>query len=81
MMDTIQRIIGLTIGVVVSVVLLALMTEVTIDQAIVPLVIGAVVAFFWPIVIAWLLVRRARERREDQIQAEVERQINEQKRG
>lgn len=81
MMDTIQRIIGLTIGVVVSVVLLALMTEVSVDQAIVPLIIGAVVAFFWPIVIAWLLVRRAKQRREDHIQAEVERQINEQKRG
>ncbi len=81
MMDTIQRIIGLAIGVVISLVLMPIMTDATIEQAVAPLVIGAVAAFFWPIVIAWFLVRRAKQRREDHIQSEVERQINEQKRG
>jgi hypothetical protein len=42
---------------------------------------GAVASFFWPIVIAWWLARRARDRREDQIQSEVERQLNAQQRG
>ena len=81
MMDTIQRIIGLAIGGLVTLILLALMTEVTIDQAIVPVVIGAVAAFFWPVVIGWYLVRRAKQRREDQIQDEVSRQMNQQNRG
>jgi uncharacterized membrane protein len=79
-MDTIQRIIGLAIGVVISLVLMPFMTDATIDQAIVPLVIGAVAAFFWPIVVGWFLVRRARQRREGQIQSEVERQMREQNR-
>jgi len=56
------------------------MTDATIDQAIAPLVIGAVAAFFWPIVVGWFLVRRARQRREGQIQSEVERQMREQNR-
>ena len=79
-MDTIQRIIGLAIGVVISLVLMPFMTDATIDQAIAPLVIGAVAAFFWPIVVGWFLVRRARQRREGQIQSEVERQMKEQNR-
>ena len=81
MMDMIQRIIGLTIGAIVTLILLVATTEVTVDQTIVPLVVGAVAAFFWPIVIGWWLVRRAKARREDQIQSEVSRQIDQQKRG
>jgi hypothetical protein len=81
MMDTIQRIIGLAIGGIVTLILLALMTEVTIDQALVPVIIGAVAAFFWPVVIGWYLVRRAKQRREDKIQDEVSRQMNQQNRG
>lgn len=81
MMDTIQRIIGLAIGVLVTLILLVAMTSVTWDEAIVPLVIGAVAAFFWPIVAAWYLVRRAKQRREDKIQDEVQRQMNQQNRG
>ncbi len=81
MMDMIQRIIGLAIGVIVTLILLVAMTDVTMDQAIVPLIIGAVAAFFWPIVIAWYLVRRAKARRESNIQNEVSRQIDQQKRG
>ena len=81
MMDMIQRIIGLTIGAIVTLILLVATTEVTVDQTIVPLVVGAVAAFFWPIVIGWWLVRRAKARRENQIQSEVSRQIDQQKRG
>ena len=81
MMDTIQRIIGLTIGVIVALILLLLMTDVTVDQAIAPLVIGAIAAFFWPVVIGWYLVRRAKQRHEDKIQSEVQRQMDQQNRG
>jgi preprotein translocase subunit SecF len=80
-MDTIQRIIGLTLGVIVAAILLWLMADVAVEQAIVPLVIGAIAAFFWPVVIGWYLVRRAKQRREDKLQAEVERQVREQNRG
>jgi hypothetical protein len=41
-------------------------------------VIGAVCSFFWPVVIGWFLVRRHRERQQNQVQAEVERQLAEQ---
>ena len=81
MMDMIQRIIGLAIGVIVTLVLLVAMTDVTMEQAIVPLVIGAVAAFFWPVVIAWWLARRAKQRRENKISDEVQRQIDQQNRG
>ncbi len=81
MMETIQRIIGLAIGVIVAMILLVFTTDVTFDQTLMPLVVGAVAAFFWPVVVGWLLVRRAKERRENQIQDEVQRQINQQNRG
>jgi uncharacterized membrane protein YfbV (UPF0208 family) len=81
MRDTIQRIIGLAVGVLIALILLAVMTDVTVAEAIGPLVVGAVAAFFWPIVALWFLARRARERRDNQIQDEVQRQMNEQKRG
>ncbi len=81
MRDTIQRIIGLTVGGLVTIVLLVFTTDVTWDLTVMPVVVGAVAAFFWPIVVGWLLVRRAKQRREDQIQDEVQRQINQQQRG
>ncbi len=81
MMDTIQRIIGLAIGVIVTLILLVAMTDVTMEQALVPLIIGAVAAFFWPVVIAWYLARRAKQRREGRIQDEVSRQMDQQNRG
>jgi len=81
MMDSIQRIIGLVIGGVIALVLLALMTDVTIDQAFVPILIGGIAAWAWPVVIGIWLVRRAKARRENQIEDEVQRQLNQQKRG
>ena len=80
MMDMIQRIIGLAIGVIVTLILLVAMTSVTATEAITPLVIGAIAAFFWPIVIGWFLVRRARQRQQNKIEDEVQRQINQQNR-
>ena len=80
MRDTIQRIIGLIVGGLVTIVLLVFTTDVTWDATIMPIVVGAVAAFFWPVVVGWLLIRRARQRRENQIQSEVERQMREQNR-
>lgn len=81
MMDSIQRAIGIVIGVIVSLALLALMAGVAVEDAIIPLAIGALAAWAWPVVIAIWLGRRAKRRREDKIQSEVERQMNEQNRG
>ncbi len=47
---------------------------------ILPLVIGQVAAFFWPIVIAFWLGRRAKQRRDDQVSAEVQRQLDQERR-
>jgi hypothetical protein len=80
-MDHIQRGIGVTIGAIVSLILLRIMADVAMDQAITPLVIGALASWFWPIVIGFWLVRRARQRRDNQIQGEVQRQIDQQNRG
>ena len=80
MMETIQRIIGLTIGVIVAIILLIATTDVTWDAAIAPLVVGAIAAFFWPIIAAFWLARRVKQRREDKIQDEVQRQIDQQNR-
>lgn len=76
----IQRGIGVTIGAIVSLVLLVAMTTVTLEDAIVPLVIGAIAAWAWPLVIAFYLGRRAKKRREGQIQGEVQRQVDQQNR-
>ena len=81
MMDTLQRIIGLTIGVIVAGLLIVLTTDVQFGDVIVALAVGAIAAFFWPIVVAFFLARRAKSRRDDKIQAEVQRQMNDQNRG
>lgn len=72
----ITRIISLAIGGAVALVALLLMNGGAPDTYVVPLVIGAVAAFFWPIVIGFFLARRARDRQEARIQSEVERQLN-----
>jgi uncharacterized membrane protein YfbV (UPF0208 family) len=77
----IQRGIGVTIGAIVTLVLLVIMTDVTFDQALVPIVIGAIAAWAWPLVIAFWLGRRAKARRDDKIQDEVSRQMDHQNRG
>ena len=43
-------------------------------------ILGAVASFFWPIVAGWWLVRRARDRRNNEINSEVQRQLAEQQR-
>jgi len=78
MMEHVQRIIGIAIGIIVSLILLVFMTSVTAQDAFVPLLIGGICAWAWPVVIGIWLVRRAKARREGQIEDEVERQLRQQ---
>ncbi len=74
-----QRGIGIAVGAVVTLVLLVIMAGGDPWQDyLAPLVIGGVAAFFWPVVIGIWLGRRARARREDQVSAEVQRQLDQQ---
>ncbi len=78
----IQRAIGVTVGAIVSLVILVLMNlqNPGWQDYVAPLAIGAVAAWAWPVVIAFWLGRRAKQRRDNQIQSEVDRQIKEQNR-
>jgi uncharacterized protein YneF (UPF0154 family) len=42
-------------------------------------VIGAIATILWPIVIGFFLARRVKNRRDEQIQKEVDKQLNAQK--
>ena len=75
----IQRGIGIIVGGVVTLIVLMLMVDGVDWSAFVPaIVIGGLAAFFWPIVIAFVLGRRARARNEARIESEVQRQLNQQ---
>lgn len=41
-------------------------------------IVGAVAAFLWPIIVGWYLVHRARNRRDDRIEDEVQRRMERQ---
>jgi hypothetical protein len=74
-----QRGIGIAVGALVTLVLLVIMAgENPWQDYLAPLVIGGVAAFFWPVVIGIWLGRRAKARREDQVSAEVQRQLDQQ---
>jgi hypothetical protein len=71
------------IGVVVGGFVALLMLMLTINgqpwnNFVMPLVIGGLASFFWPIVIGFWLARRIRHRRDNEIQAEVQRQLDQQ---
>jgi hypothetical protein len=79
-----QRYIGIALGAVVTYLLLLLFdggTRIVSDENtayLVAVVLGAITSAFWPIVIAFWLGRRHRERQEDKVQEEVARQLAEQ---
>jgi uncharacterized membrane protein len=77
----IQRGIGIAVGALVTLILLIILVPV--DQSwqdyIIPLFLGGLAAFFWPVVIGFWLGRRARARREGQIQSEVQRQLDQER--
>ena len=91
-----QRIIGVTVGAIITFLLLLVFYgtkeingvvspewRIVADSTqafLVASVLGAIASFFWPIVIGWWLVRRTKRRRNDAIESEVQRQLSEQQR-
>jgi uncharacterized protein YneF (UPF0154 family) len=73
----IQRFIGGAVGALVTIAILW-WNHVDTSLAATAAIVGAIAAFFWPIVIGFFLARRVKQRREDDIQAEVARQMAQQ---
>lgn len=79
-----QRLIGVTIGGIVTFVILWL-SNFTNQADLIPwyfaaALIGAIASFFWPVVAGIWLGRRAKARRDERIEAEVQRQLAEKQR-
>jgi hypothetical protein len=78
----VQRLLGVSVGALITFAVLVIwdVTDFTdpLPAYAIAAIIGAIASFFWPIVAGFYLARRAKERREDQIQKEVERQVGEQ---
>ena len=77
-----QRLIGVTIGALVTFGILWLSTIAADDAALLgwyaaAALLGAVASFYWPVVAGIWLGRRALERRDEAIQREVDRQMAE----
>jgi hypothetical protein len=80
-----QRLLGVTIGALVTFGILWLSTVAADDATLLgwyaaAALIGAVASFFWPVVAGIWLGRRARDRRDEAIQREVDRQMAERNR-
>ncbi|HYI22811.1 MAG TPA: hypothetical protein VEX62_09280 [Candidatus Limnocylindrales bacterium] len=73
----IQRIIGGAVGALATWLILV-WNNVDSALAVTAAVVGAVAAFLWPIIVGFFLARRVKQRRQDDIQAEVARQVAEQ---
>jgi xanthine/uracil permease len=71
-----HHIIGVGIGAIVTYLLLVIMvgSQYT-DKYLPAIVIGAIVALLWPWFIGLMLARRVKNKRDAQIQAEVDRQV------
>lgn len=79
-----QRLIGVSIGALVTFAILWF-SDFTNQVDLIPwylaaAVIGAIASFFWPVVAGIWLGRRAKARRDEQIQKEVDRQMAEKQR-
>lgn len=80
----IQRLIGVSVGALITFGILWFsdftnQTDLT-PWYVAAAVIGAIASFFWPIVIGFWLGRRARARRNERIEDEVQRQLAEKQR-
>ena len=75
----IQRIIGGAVGALATWLILV-WNNVDSAVAVTAAVVGAIAAFLWPIIVGFFLARRVKQRREDDISAEVARQVAEQNR-
>ena len=71
-----HHIIGVVIGAIVTYLLLIIMVGSQFSDKYLPaIVIGAIVALLWPWFIGLMLARRVKNRRDAQIQEEVDKQI------
>ena len=78
-----HRIIGAGIGALATYLLLIIFGPKGADASmyVMPVIAGAIIALLWPWVIGLLLARRVKNRRDEKISAEVERQVAEQTKG
>jgi hypothetical protein len=78
-----HRIIGAGIGALATYLLLIIFGPKGADASlyVAPVIAGAIIALLWPWVIGLLLARRVKNRRDEKISAEVERQVAEQTKG
>jgi uncharacterized membrane protein YfcA len=75
-----QRIIGIGLGALATYLLLIIMSPpVGSDQQnyVTAVVVGALIGFFWPVVIGWYLVRRRKAKNQEQLNAQVDKQVQE----
>lgn len=79
----IQRTIGVALGALATYLLLVLLNPANSADPnstyLTAVVVGAVVSWAWPFVIGIWLGRRAKQRRDDRIEKEVQRQLDEER--
>ncbi len=79
----IQRLLGVSVGALATFLILWLSTVAKptdlMPWYVVAVVTGAITSFLWPIVIGFWLGRRARNRRDDDVEREVQRQLAEER--
>ena len=73
-----QHVIGSAIGGLVAWLVLVLTNASSSPQYVTAVVIGAIASMLWPWVIGLFLARRIKQRRQDEIQKEVDKQVNSQ---
>ena len=79
-----QRIIGIAIGALVTYLILLIMDTMSGEATIrygIAVIAGALVSLFWPWVIGFFLLRRARDRRDEHIEREVDKRLAEKTKG
>ena len=79
-----QRIIGIVLGALVAFGLLVLLVGTSLDAPrnyVIALVVGAIVSLVWPWIVGFYIGRRVKDRRDEEVQREVERQLAEKREG
>lgn len=77
----IQRLLGVSVGALVTFLVLWLSTLAKpadlMPWYVAAVVVGAITSFLWPVVIGFWLGRRAKDRHDDSVEREVQRQLAE----
>lgn len=79
-----QRFIGIVLGALLAFALLLLLVGSDFEKPrnyVIALVAGALVSLLWPWIMGFYVGRRVRERRDEEVQREVERQLAEKREG